>query len=224
MVPSGIIDIWQRVVNVISELICVPCVMINRLTPPELEVFLSNTSKENPFPSGTRMKLAGLYCEAAVKKGQLVQVHDAGKDPDWADSPTAKSGIPAYLGYPVFWPDGDVFGTLCAVDIKPNKWGKLYENLLLTFKDALEAHLALVNTMETLDKKNQELELALGEVKTLQGLLPICASCKKIRDNKGYWNQIEAYIGKHSEVIFSHGICPECEKKLYPFILENSEK
>jgi hypothetical protein len=55
-----------------------------------------------------------------------------------------------------------------------------------------------------------------AEVKTLRGLLPICASCKKIRDDEGYWNQIESYIGQHSEAQFSHSICPECAKKLYP--------
>lgn len=61
-----------------------------------------------------------------------------------------------------------------------------------------------------------ELQKALSEVKALSGLLPICASCKKIRDDKGYWNQIEGYISKHSEAVFSHGICPDCVKKLYP--------
>lgn len=62
----------------------------------------------------------------------------------------------------------------------------------------------------------QELQEALSKVKTLSGMLPICASCKKIRDDKGYWTQIEAYIRDHSEAEFTHGICPECMKKLYP--------
>ena len=70
------------------------------------------------------------------------------------------------------------------------------------------------------EKKRREiiaqLHQALGEVKTLSGLLPICASCKKIRDDSGYWNQIETYIRDHSEAEFSHSICPECAKKLYP--------
>ena len=61
-----------------------------------------------------------------------------------------------------------------------------------------------------------DLQKTLKEVKALRGLLPICASCKKIRDDKGYWNQIEAYISDHSEAQFSHSICPECRKKLYP--------
>ena len=54
------------------------------------------------------------------------------------------------------------------------------------------------------------------EIKQLRGMLPICSSCKKIRDDKGYWNQIEVYIKDHSDAEFSHGICPECVKKLYP--------
>ena len=68
-----------------------------------------------------------------------------------------------------------------------------------------------------------ELKDALNEVKTLSGLLPICASCKKIRDDNGYWNQIEAYIGDRSEAEFSHSICPECFKKLYPEIAKEKD-
>jgi PAS domain S-box-containing protein len=62
----------------------------------------------------------------------------------------------------------------------------------------------------------EELQAALEEVNLLSGFLPICASCKKIRDDKGYWNQIESYIRTHSGVEFSHGICPDCAKQLYP--------
>lgn len=62
----------------------------------------------------------------------------------------------------------------------------------------------------------RELQEAMSEVKTLSGLLPICANCKKIRDDQGYWNQIETYIQQHSEAEFSHGICRECAEKLYP--------
>jgi len=65
-----------------------------------------------------------------------------------------------------------------------------------------------------------ELQDAIAEIKTLSGLLPICAHCKKIRDDKGYWRQIESYIIEHSEAEFSHGICPECAKKLYPELFE----
>ena len=59
-------------------------------------------------------------------------------------------------------------------------------------------------------------EKALEDVKVLRGFLPICASCKKIRDDQGYWNQIEHYIHEHSEADFSHSICPDCARRLYP--------
>jgi PAS domain S-box-containing protein len=61
-----------------------------------------------------------------------------------------------------------------------------------------------------------ELQDALAKVRTLSGLLPICAACKKIRDDQGYWSQIESYISKHSKAEFSHSLCPDCARKLYP--------
>ena len=61
-----------------------------------------------------------------------------------------------------------------------------------------------------------DLQNALSEVKKLSGMLPICSSCKKIRDDEGYWQQIEEYIRDHSEADFTHGICNECVKELYP--------
>jgi CheY-like chemotaxis protein len=69
---------------------------------------------------------------------------------------------------------------------------------------------------EELQAKNHELAVALAQVKRLSGLLPICASCKKIRNDEGYWQQVEVYIHQHSEADFTHGICPDCMQKLYP--------
>jgi len=66
------------------------------------------------------------------------------------------------------------------------------------------------------EKLIKELRDALAEVKKLSGLLPICSHCKKIRDDKGYWNRIESYLREHSSAEFSHSVCPECAKKYYP--------
>lgn len=66
------------------------------------------------------------------------------------------------------------------------------------------------------EKLIDELTAALAKVKTLSGMLPICASCKKIRDDEGYWHQIESYISEHSETEFSHGLCPDCMTRIYP--------
>lgn len=66
------------------------------------------------------------------------------------------------------------------------------------------------------EKLIAELQEAMAQIKTLSGMLPICASCKKIRNDTGYWERIESYIAKHSQAEFTHGICPDCLKKLYP--------
>lgn len=86
----------------------------------------------------------------------------------------------------------------------------------------IEYTLDITKRKQIEEERNQlikSLQDSLAKIKTLSGMLPICASCKKIRDDKGYWNQIETYLHKHSEAEFSHGICPECAKKLYPDII-----
>jgi len=86
-------------------------------------------------------------------------------------------------------------------------------------------NILLEKKIQQQDKEKDELiaklQDALDNVKKLSGLLPICSSCKKIRDDKGYWQQIESYIREHSEAQFSHGICPDCLKKLYPNLIQD---
>ncbi|MFA6224129.1 MAG: response regulator [Desulfomonilaceae bacterium] len=77
--------------------------------------------------------------------------------------------------------------------------------LLRSIRYAIERHKLVLN-----------LQQALNEVRTLRGFLPICSNCKKIRNDKGYWQAVEVYVQEHSDAQFSHGICPECLKKLYP--------
>jgi CheY-like chemotaxis protein len=72
-----------------------------------------------------------------------------------------------------------------------------------------------------LRRSNDELQRALREVKVLRGLIPICASCKKIRNDSGFWQQLEEYLGEHSEAEFSHGLCQPCIKKLYPGVYQD---
>ena len=85
------------------------------------------------------------------------------------------------------------------------------ETVICTSKNITKRKLAEIKLQEEHDK----LLKALKEIKTLSGLLPICASCKKIRDDSGYWNQIETYISHHTDVDFSHGLCPSCIDTMY---------
>jgi hypothetical protein len=82
----------------------------------------------------------------------------------------------------------------------------------------------VLKLIEQLNLSNSELQTALEEVKVLSGLLPICASCKKIRDDQGYWQQIENYISYHTDAEFTHSHCPDCIEKLYGDILRKSNE
>ncbi len=82
---------------------------------------------------------------------------------------------------------------------------------------------SLRNSEKLLKMKIHELEKALSHIKTLRGIVPICASCKQIRDDEGYWHQVESYVRDHSEAEFSHSICPECAKNLYPDLVKDNE-
>jgi len=82
--------------------------------------------------------------------------------------------------------------------------------------------MALRRGKELIARKNRELEGAMAEITQLKGILPICASCKKIRDDDGFWHQVETYLSSHSEAQFSHGLCPTCMEKLYGKYLDDS--
>jgi len=104
-------------------------------------------------------------------------------------------------------------GSILVMDLNATMipWSK-DRAILITLRDITER----IQAERERDELILELKKAMKEIKTLSGLLPICASCKKIRDDKGYWHQVESYISSHSEAEFTHGICPECAKKLYP--------
>jgi hypothetical protein len=109
-----------------------------------------------------------------------------------------------------------------------NKKGIQIENrpVLAILKQVAEIEIELAHAQHEIERRKkaekelgkvvQELEKALSEVKILQGILPICSHCKKIRDDQGYWQNVEKYIHDRSEAEFSHGVCPECAKKYYP--------
>ncbi len=85
-----------------------------------------------------------------------------------------------------------------------------------SFKQIKKHEIELMEKTQQLEQKQTDLQEALNNIDTLRGCLPICAKCKKIRDDEGFWQQVESYISQHSLAVFSHGLCPVCVKDLYP--------
>ena len=109
-------------------------------------------------------------------------------------------------------------GSICILEIFGANMGEEYS--LIVFIDITEKEKHRKEKESLIRNLNQ----ALSEVNTLRGILPICSFCKKIRDDKGYWEQVEVYISKHSPVNISHSLCPECLKKQYPKMYEEIKK
>jgi GAF domain-containing protein len=151
------------------------------------------------------------FCAHAILQTEPLIVRDALKDERFADSSlvTRSPHIRFYAGFPLTTPDGFALGTLCAIDRKPR-------HLSDQQKAAMTALSHQVMALLDLRRVSRHLAHALETVKTLHGLLPICAWCKRIRDDKGYWGQVEAYVRARTDAEFTHGICPECLEKVRP--------
>ena len=203
---------WQSLVDTMAEVFSVPAGLIMRLSGDDIEVFFSSHTSGNPYKPGDKEELlgSGLYCETVVRTGRHLLVPDAPADPDWRENPDVKLGMISYLGMPIRFPDGSPFGTICVLDNKENAYSDLYVRLLEQFRAVAESHLGLSVLNDTLAERNQDLENALNEVKTLRRIIPVCMRCKKVRDDEGFWLLLDSYLSKHEGIDMSHGLCPEC--------------
>ncbi len=223
-ISDAILKQWQGIVDLMASVCRVPASLIMKVHSSEIEVLVSARVEDNPYHPGDKASLnTGLYCETVMSTREELFVPDALKDPKWNHNPDIPLGMICYLGYPLLWPDDDIFGTICILDTKENYFSDQMTESVRLFKANVESYLALlfeVNERKRVEEEKErlivELQCALTQVKRLSGLIPICASCKKIRDDTGYWRQVEEYVSDHSEAKFSHGICPDCIKSQYP--------
>jgi GAF domain-containing protein len=151
------------------------------------------------------------FCAHTILQREPFVVRDAQKDRRFADNDmvTGEPHIRFYAGFPLVNQQGLAVGTLCAMDRKPRE---------LTAKQEKAMQALVRQVMALLEFRRVSVHLAdsLNHIKTLQGLLPICAWCKRVRDDEGYWDQVEAYLHKYTGIDVTHGICPECLEKMRP--------
>ena len=139
-------------------------------------------------------------------------VKDALRDERFVNNPlvTCAPGIRFYAGVPLITPEGYSIGTLCIIDRQPRG------DLSKSQKKALEALARQVVTQLELRRVSSQLADALGKIKIMEGLTPICSYCKGIRNDRGYWSTVEKFIEQYSDVEFTHGVCDQCMRIHFP--------
>lgn len=164
-VPASLSKKWEGIVDLIAEIINVPSGLIMRLEEDHIEVFLKGGRKDNPYASGeTALLQTGLYCETVVGRRAALLVPDAREDAAWKDNPDVKLNMVSYLGFPLAWPDGEVFGTICVLDNKRNEYGKLYVSLVERFRDVIEQDLRFLLDYDHLRKMSLQKDMILREI------------------------------------------------------------
>lgn len=160
-ISSGMLGSWQSLVNMAAKIVNVPSALIMRLHQSEIEVLVGSQGSLSPYKPGDREKLNhGLYCETVVGTQKKLMVPDATKDPAWrSDNPDIPLGMISYLGLPLNWPDGEVFGTICLLDNKGNHYSETYTEFLVSLRQHIEDDLKMLILDEQLKKANEELRV-----------------------------------------------------------------
>ena len=145
------------------------------------------------------------FCAHAIHGDDVMVVEDATRDVRFANNPlvTGEPNIRFYAGAPLITRDGHALGTLCVIGDAPR-------TISTQETRALETLAQQAMTLLEYRRVSRDLSEALSQVKVLSGLIPICAWCKQVRDDDGYWHEVDRYIATHTGADITHGICPEC--------------
>jgi len=151
---DALIKRWQMLLDTVARIYKVPAALIMQLNEDNIEVFLKSQTANNPYECGEKTDLTyGLYCETAIASREKLLVPNAIKSPVWrVNNPDIDLNMIAYLGYPVFWSEEEVFGTICVLDNKENHYQEDYNDFLVQAKFIIESDLQLIREKEKSEK------------------------------------------------------------------------
>lgn len=140
----NILSKWQEKIDLLEDLLNVSAILIMKLHPHELEVFVRSRNENNPYLIGDRGELnIGSYCDSVVASNAKVYIEDASKDDLWKHKTECNSGMYCYLGLPIFYPNEELFGTLCVLNQESRDFDDLDQKLVDYFKESIESDLLI---------------------------------------------------------------------------------
>jgi hypothetical protein len=164
-IPQAMIAKWQRVVDLTANLVDVPSSLVMKTDPPDHSVLVSSQSDGNPYEVGQSFTLnSKLYCYSVLEKCDELLVRDAHADPDWNDNQDLEHGMSFYIGFPLVWSDGTLFGTICVLDRRDNQKAYVYRELLSEFRKLIEGDLALLIEVARRESAERRLQDNLEEM------------------------------------------------------------
>ncbi len=222
-IPSDVFRQWQRIVDLLANIMHVPSAVVTRMEPPHYTSYrtvVSSNSKGNPFPIDQIFSMdIGTFCETVIKNRELLLVVNALEDDQWKSAPEIGVGMVSYLGFPVSWPDGRIFGTICVLDDKANHYSDLYQELLLHCRDVLEGDL---QTLARLGGELEEQKAHLSELfaRVPEAIVLADRKCRIMRVNPAFtkifgYTAEEALGERIQELIGPDDLQEEVESHMY---------
>jgi two-component sensor histidine kinase len=164
-IPEDIQRKWQDVVDLTARILKVPTGLITRLTEQNLEIVAASRTAGNPYKNNDHDRLGiGMFCETVAGRREPTAVPDIESSDYWKNNPHAGLGMRSYMGVPIKWEDGELFGTFCILDDKSNSFLGEFRELLERFKDLIETDLKNILLQEELEKKLTASETRLREI------------------------------------------------------------
>jgi diguanylate cyclase (GGDEF)-like protein len=159
-VRDALLRQWQSMLDVLAEFMEVPVALITRLNRETLSIYVKNTAATNPFSVGDTENCdeSDAYCVDVIRHKKRLFVHNALEEPRWQNNPDLAFNLVNYLGFPLRWPNGDIFGTLCILDTEPHHYSEKQERLMMQMRDMVETNLELLETNLQLENLSQNLQ------------------------------------------------------------------